>query len=70
MGHRATVLGRGYRDAHLDSPRVRFRRALALCALTVVAPGSAQYAIGRRWVGVLGLFGLGLPADRRRRSRL
>ena len=55
MGHRATVLGRGYRDAHLDSPRVRFRRALALCALSVVAPGSAQYAIGRRWVGVLGL---------------
>ncbi len=57
MGHRATVLGRGYRDAHLDSPRVRFRRALALCGMTVVAPGSAQYAVGRRWVGVLGLLG-------------
>ena len=55
MGHRATLLGRGYRDKDLDSPRVRFRRALALCAMTVVAPGSAQYAIGRRWVGVLGL---------------
>lgn len=55
MGHRATLLGRGYRDDHLDSPRVRFRRALALCAMTVVAPGSAQYAVGRRWVGVLGL---------------
>jgi LCP family protein required for cell wall assembly len=56
MGHRATVLGRGYQDADLDSPRVRFRRALALCAMTVVAPGSAQYAVGRRWVGGLGLF--------------
>src|SRR5687767_6099153 len=57
MGHRATLLGRGYRDKHLDSPRVRFRRALALCAMSVVAPGSAQYAVGRRWVGVLGLAG-------------
>ncbi len=55
MGHRATLLGRGYQDHHLDSPRVRFRRALALCGMTVVAPGSAQYAVGRRWVGVLGL---------------
>src|SRR5688572_26375327 len=55
MGHRATLLGRGYQDKDLDSPRVRFRRALALCAMTVVAPGSAQYAIGRRWVGALGL---------------
>lgn len=55
MGHRASLLGRGYRDDYLDSPRVRFRRALALCAMTVVAPGSAQYAVGRRWVGVLGL---------------
>ena len=56
MSHRATLLGRGYQDGYLDSPRVRFRRALALCAMTVVAPGSAQYAVGRRWVGVLGLF--------------
>src|SRR5687768_13436228 len=59
MGHRsshkASLLGRGYWDDHLDSPRVRFRRALALCAMTVVAPGSAQYAVGRRWVGVVGL---------------
>jgi LCP family protein required for cell wall assembly len=54
-GHRATLLGRGYRDGHLDSPRVRFRRALTLCVLTIIAPGSAQYAVGRRWVGVLGL---------------
>jgi LCP family protein required for cell wall assembly len=54
--HKASLLGRGY-DDHLDSPRVRFRRALALCALTVVAPGSAQYAVGRRWVGVVALFG-------------
>lgn len=60
MGHRsdhkATLLGRGYRDDYLDSPRVRFRRALALCAMTVVAPGSAQYAVGRRSVGALALF--------------
>jgi polyisoprenyl-teichoic acid--peptidoglycan teichoic acid transferase len=53
-GHRATLLGRGYRD-DLDSPRVRFRRALALCAMTIVAPGSVQYSVGRRWVGVLAL---------------
>ena len=61
MGHRsshkASLLGRGYQDDFLDSPRVRFRRALALCAMTVVAPGSVQYAIGRRrWVGVVALF--------------
>ena len=55
--HKASLLGRGYQDDHLDSPRVRFRRALALCALTVVAPGSAQFAVGRRWVGVVALFG-------------
>lgn len=55
MGHRASLLGRGYRDSHLDSPRVRFRRALALTAMTVVAPGSAQYAVGRRWVGTVAL---------------
>ncbi len=57
MGHRASLLGRGYQDADLDSPRVRFRRALALCAMTVVAPGSAQYAVGRRWVGAVALVG-------------
>lgn len=53
--HRASLLGRGYRDFHLDSPRVRFRRALALCAMTVAAPGSAQYSVGRRSVGVVAL---------------
>lgn len=56
-GHRATLLGRGYQDWSLDSPRVRFRRALALCAMTVLAPGSAQYAVGRRWVGAIALAG-------------
>ena len=61
MGHRsshkASLLGRGYQDDYLDSPRVRFRRALALCAMTVVAPGSVQYMVGRRrWVGVVALF--------------
>lgn len=59
MGHRsshkASLLGRGYGDRSLDSPRVRFRRALALCGMTVVAPGSAQYAVGRRWVGEVAL---------------
>ncbi|MGH3458663.1 LCP family protein [Aeromicrobium sp.] len=52
---RATLLGRGTQDSHLDSPRVRFRRALALCAMTVVAPGSVQYTVGRRWVGATAL---------------
>lgn len=55
--HRATVLGRGYSDDYRDSPRVRFRRALALCAMTIVAPGSAQYTVGRRWVGAVALTG-------------
>lgn len=55
MSHRASLLGRGYADAHLDSPRVRFRRALLLCAMTVVAPGSAQVAVGNRWVGRIAL---------------
>lgn len=55
--HRATLLGRGYRGWYLDSPRVRFRRALALCAMTVLAPGSAQYAVGRRAVGAVALTG-------------
>lgn len=57
MTHRASLLGRGYQDDHLDSPRLRFRRALTLCAMTVVAPGSAQVVVGRRWVGVLALLG-------------
>ena len=42
MSHRASLLGRGYQDRHLDSPRVRFRRALTLCLMTIVVPGSAQ----------------------------
>ena len=55
MSHRASLLGRGYQDRHLDSPRIRFRRALLLCLLTIVAPGSAQAAVGNRWVGRLAL---------------
>ncbi len=55
MTHRASLLGRGYAGHRLDSPRLRFRRALALCAMTVVAPGSAQVAVGRRWVGWVAL---------------
>lgn len=51
MSHRASVLGRGYQDRHLDSPRVRFRRAVMLCLLTIVAPGSAQIALGKKTVG-------------------
>jgi LCP family protein required for cell wall assembly len=49
--HRADLLGRGYRDRHLDPPRVRYRRALTLCLMTVVVPGSAQLALGRRTLG-------------------
>lgn len=51
MTHRASILGRGYQDRHLDSPRVRFRRALTLCLLTIIAPGSAQVSVGNRAVG-------------------
>ncbi len=55
MTHRASVLGRGYRDHHLDSPRVRFRRALMLCLMTIVAPGSAQVVVGNKWLGRIAL---------------
>lgn len=51
MSHRASVLARGYEDSHLDSPRVRFRRALVLGLMTLFVPGSAQLTAGRRWVG-------------------
>ncbi len=51
MSHRASLLGRGYQDNHLDSPRVRFRRALLLCLMTVVVPGSGHIAVGKRVVG-------------------
>ena len=55
MSHRASILGRGYDDRHEDSPRVRFRRALTLCLLTVVLPGSAQLMVGNKWVGRVAL---------------
>lgn len=51
MSHRASLLGRGYSDHHLDSPRVRFRRALLLCLMTVLVPGSGHIAVGKRFVG-------------------
>jgi LCP family protein required for cell wall assembly len=51
MSHRASLLGRGYRDRHLDSARVRFRRALTLCLMTIALPGSAQISVGNRAVG-------------------
>lgn len=66
MSHRASLLGRGYQDRHLDSPRVRFRRALALCLMTIAVPGSAQIALGKKiigwtavvaWLSVLGAAG-------------
>ncbi|MCW2749612.1 MAG: LytR family transcriptional regulator, partial [Aeromicrobium sp.] len=66
MTHRASVLGRGYQDRHLDSPRVRFRRAILLVLLTIIAPGSAQIALGKKvigwfaltiWVALLGVGG-------------
>ncbi len=55
MSHKASVLGRGYDNRHLDSPRVRFRRAIMLCLLTIVLPGSAQIMVGNKWVGRLAL---------------
>ncbi|KQX72431.1 hypothetical protein ASD10_15685 [Aeromicrobium sp. Root472D3] len=51
MTHRASLLGRGYQDRHLDSPRVRFRRVLTLCLMTMVVPGSAQVAMGKKIIG-------------------
>ena len=51
--------------------RVRFRRALSLMAMTLVAPGSAQVAAGNRrvgklalriWIGLLGLLVVSLVA--------
>lgn len=51
MTHRATLFGRGYADAQHDSPRLRFRRALALGFMTLLVPGSAQLAMGRKWLG-------------------
>lgn len=56
MSHRASLLGRGYQDRHLDSPRVQFRRALTLGVMTIVLPGSAQRAVGNKWVGRVALF--------------
>ena len=35
--------------------RVRFRRALALMAMTLVAPGSAQLVAGNRKIGRIAL---------------
>lgn len=55
MSHRTNLLGRGYREHYLDSPRVRFWRALTLCLMTVIAPGSAQMVHGNRTVGRLAL---------------
>ncbi|WP_375002809.1 LCP family protein [Aeromicrobium sp. CTD01-1L150] len=51
---RAKLLSRG-QDADVLSPRLRFRRAIALVILSAAAPGSAQVAVGRRLVGWIGL---------------
>lgn len=51
---RASLLSRGP-EAEILSPRLRFRRALVLVGLSSIAPGSAQVAVGRRWVGWTGL---------------
>lgn len=56
MTHRASLLGRGYPDRNLDSPRLRFRRALSYTGLTIVAPGTPQLLVGNRWAGRLALF--------------
>lgn len=55
MSHRASLLGRGYDDSHLDSPRLRFKRALLLSLMTLVVPGSAQLAVGRKAVGAFAM---------------
>lgn len=51
---RVKVLSRGT-DVDELTPRLRFRRALRLCAMSAVAPGSAQLAVGNRWVGRIAL---------------
>lgn len=51
---RAKVLSRGP-DVDELTPRLRFRRALRLCLMSAVAPGSAQLAVGNRWVGRIAL---------------
>lgn len=51
MNHRANVFGRGYGDHHRDSARIRFRRAVTMCVLTILVPGTAQMLLGHRWVG-------------------
>lgn len=51
MNHRASVFGRGYGDHHRDPAPIRFRRAVTLCLLTIVIPGSAQLLLGNKWVG-------------------
>lgn len=54
---RAKLFVRG-QDVDDLPPRLRFRRALRLCLLSAVAPGSAQLVVGNRWVGriALGLY--------------
>lgn len=51
---RARLLSRGT-EADRLSPRLRFRRALALVLMSGAVPGSAQVAVGRRSIGWLGL---------------
>ncbi|WP_206516592.1 hypothetical protein, partial [Xanthomonas euvesicatoria] len=51
---RARPLSRGS-EADRLSPRLRFRRALALVLMSGAVPGSAQVAVGRRSIGWVGL---------------
>lgn len=51
---RARLLSRGT-EADRLSPRLRFRRALALVLMSGAVPGSAQVAVGRRGIGWVGL---------------
>ncbi|MFD1825550.1 MULTISPECIES: LCP family protein [Mumia] len=45
----------GRTQAEVDSARVRFRRALSLMVMTLVAPGSAQLLAGNKQVGRVAL---------------
>ncbi|MGH1563417.1 LCP family protein [Mumia sp. DW29H23] len=47
--------GYGRTQAEIESARVRFRRALSLMVMTLVAPGSAQLVAGNKRVGRLAL---------------
>ncbi len=64
MSRRALVLALGPDDHRRVPGRLRFRRALTVTAMTVLVPGSAHLALGRRRTGwaALGVWVVGVVA--------